>query len=151
MVNIHKGKYDYYSVLRTDEDTLPTNQFYKCTCCQIVYEVWVSVQGAFRRYRSFGYPNIDTPGIPVIIGTKPIRNYNTSAITSEIFKKMNETNIPVLVDELPEDVRQIIHTTDEELSREAVQNLERQLEVNEQLMNSLKRTSSHKLKDLQND
>ncbi|XP_008191157.2 uncharacterized protein LOC103312401 [Tribolium castaneum] len=148
MVNIHKGKYDFYSVLQTDTGTIPTNQFYKCTCCQVIYEVWVSVQGAFRRYRSFGYPNIDTPGIPVIIGTKPLRNFNTYEITAEIFKKMYETHLPVLFDELPEDVRQIIHTTDEELSRDAIQNLERQLHVNEQLISSIKQSSSQKLKIL---
>ncbi|XP_063915381.1 uncharacterized protein LOC135131531 [Zophobas morio] len=145
MVNIHKGQHDFYVVMQTDADTYPTNQFHRLLCIQTIYEVWVSVQGSFRRYRCVGYPNIDTPGIPIIIGTKPIKEYNIYEISSQVFRKVYDFDGRIYMDELPEDFRQIIHTTDEELSKEAVLNLERQLLVNEQLLNTLGKVSTQKV------
>ena len=92
-----------------------------------------------------GYPNIDTPGIPIIIGTKPIKEYNIYEISSQVFRKVYDFDGRIYMDELPEDFRQIIHTTDEELSKEAVLNLERQLLVNEQLLNTLGKVSTQKV------
>ncbi|RZC35688.1 uncharacterized protein BDFB_010697 [Asbolus verrucosus] len=97
------------------------------------------------RYRNFGYPNVDTPGLPVIIGTKPIRKFDTYEITAQIFKKMYEYNVPLLVDQLPEDVKEITHKTDEELSPQAMENLQRQLQENEKYAVLMKQESAPKL------
>lgn len=130
MVNITRGRTDYYCVLKTDEHTLPTNQFYNCTCCQIIYELWVSVQGAFHRYGPCGYPSIDTSGIPIIIGTEPIFKYNVSKITANIMNiLLTPKNDIQITDNVPidEEVEQLLNIAEEELDLKTIENLNRQL------------------------
>lgn len=132
MVNITRGRTDYYCILETDEHTLPTNQFPSCTCCQIVYELWVSVQGAFPRYGPCGYPSIDTPGIPIILGTEPILDYNISKITASIMNiLLTLKNNMKITDKVPldEEVEQFMIIVEEELDEQTIENLNRQIEL----------------------
>lgn len=111
-----KGKNDYYSVLETSKDLFPTNQFWKCKSCQLTYEVWVSVRGAFPRYHAYNYPNIDTPGIPLIIGTEPLLEWDKNYVTAEVMKMLFSSHPPVIMEPAPPDdevQEMLIHVKDE--------------------------------------
>ncbi|KAL3275537.1 hypothetical protein HHI36_020296 [Cryptolaemus montrouzieri] len=130
MVNITRGKTDYYCVLETDEHTLPTNQFLGCNCSQIIYELWVSLQGAFPRYGPLGYPNIDTLGIPIIIGIEPICKYSISKITSNVMQTLLEPQNDMELAEtltVDEKVEKLLYTP-EEMDEKTMDNLSRQLD-----------------------
>ncbi|KAF5305624.1 hypothetical protein FQR65_LT07705 [Abscondita terminalis] len=129
MVHILRGKYEYYAVLETDQHTPPTNQYYRCRSCQLIYEIWVSVQGAIPRYNAYGYPNIDTPGIPIIIGTHPLYNWNINVITKKVMDYINETRSQTEINgsHADDEVEEILKNDDEEYDKETELNIMRQL------------------------
>ncbi|KAF2885546.1 hypothetical protein ILUMI_20614 [Ignelater luminosus] len=129
MVDILQGKYEFYCVLQTNHDLYPTNQFWKCKCCQVIYEVWVSLQGAIPRYKAYGYPNIDSPGIPLIIGTEPLCEWDNKLLTNDVMESVFSTRPPVIMEPLPpdDDIEEMLNNADEELDYETERNLSRQL------------------------
>lgn len=107
VADISKGRFGYYTLLETTANLTPTMQFHKCRCFQLVYEVWVSLQGVIPRYKGYHYPNIDTPGIPVIMGTKPLTMWDnehlTATVMGSILKKRREENETPDIEEILED------------------------------------------------
>ncbi|KAK5643583.1 hypothetical protein RI129_007428 [Pyrocoelia pectoralis] len=128
MVDILVGNYEFYGVLETNGDTCPTNQYNQCSCCQVIYEAWLSIQGSLPRYKHFGYPNIDTPGIPIIIGNMPLYGWDIDRITNEVRGAIFEPSTSIELDALPPDseVEKILNL-DEELDKETVWNIGRQI------------------------
>lgn len=129
MVDILQGKYEFFCILETTRNLYPTNQFSKCKCCQVIYEVWISLQGVIPRYKAYGYPNIDSPGIPVIIGTQPLREWNNRLLTNSVMEAVYDTRPPILMEPSPpdDDIEEMLNNADEELDYETERNLERQL------------------------
>lgn len=128
MVDILEGQQEFFGVLETDNDTYPTNQYYRASCCQVIYEVWLSIQGSVPRYKQFGYPNIDTPGIPIIIGNVPLYKWDINEITTKVRGSMYEPPMCIETDALPPDdeVEKILNA-EEELDSETLWNIRRQL------------------------
>lgn len=129
VVDVLKGKSDYYCVLETTKDVQPTNQFWKCKCCQLTYEVWVSVQAVLPRYNAYNYPNIDTPGIPIVIGTEPLLEFSKDAVTAEVMNLLLNTHPPIIMEPpLPDDeVEEMLTHVDDELDEATIQNISRQM------------------------
>lgn len=132
-MNIFKGKYDFYATLTISSDTAPTNQFFSCSCCQTIYELWVSLQAVYPRYTTLGYPNIDTKAIPIIIGTTPLLEYNINKITANIMKNLFEYSYQLEVEQVAvdEEVKKIITEGEEEINRQIITNLGRTIGVND--------------------
>ncbi|KAB0799230.1 hypothetical protein PPYR_07110 [Photinus pyralis] len=128
MVDILGGKHEFFGVLETESDTYPTNQYNRSSCCQVIYEVWLSIQGSLPRYKQFGYPNIDTPGIPILIGNVPLYKWDINEITTKVRSSMYEPPTCIETDALPPDdeVEKILNA-EEELDNETVWNIRRQL------------------------
>lgn len=116
MVDILRGTYEFYCILETDATTTPTNQYW-CSTCQIIYEVWISLQASLPRYKAYGYPNIDTPGISLIIGTKPLYKWDNQEITNEVMNALYSARPPVDMEPLPPDdeVEEMLNNADEDL------------------------------------
>ncbi|CAH0546203.1 unnamed protein product [Brassicogethes aeneus] len=136
MVHILKGKFYFYAILKTDENVSPTNQFYKLDAIQVKYEVWVSVQGNFKKNMGYGHPNVDTPGMAVIIGSEPLINYNVDLVTKSVLKNIFYT--PPLKN-FPQQhvISEALTTVDEVIDEQTNINLLRQLEENEKAITEM--------------
>lgn len=87
------------------------------------------MQAALPRYNAYNYPNIDTPGIPVIIGTEPILKWNKDEVTSEVMNLLLSSHPPVIMEPpVPDDeVEEMLTHVEEELDEAMIQNLSRQM------------------------
>lgn len=129
MVDVLKGRFDYYCVLDTAKNMVPTNQFWQCGCCRVTYEVWVTLQAALPRHGPYNYPNIDMPGVPVIIGTEPLLHWNKDEITADVMQAVFASHPPVVMEPPPPDdeVEAMLTHVEEALDEETILNLYRQM------------------------
>ncbi|XP_017771158.1 PREDICTED: uncharacterized protein LOC108558682 [Nicrophorus vespilloides] len=133
MADILKGVQEYYCVLKTDSDIFPTTQYWRCSTCQLVYEVWAQLQGSLPTNNAYGYPNVDVPGIPIIVGTDPLCNWNINEINDQVMRTLLRVREPIVMDPPPPDevVEEILNTVDDEFDVEMMSNLTKQININE--------------------
>ncbi|XP_065161357.1 uncharacterized protein [Atheta coriaria] len=129
ITDILRGTQEYYCVLKSDKTNFPTTQFWRCSTCQLIYEVWVQIQGSLPANNAYGYPNIDLPGTAIIIGTHPAIQWDINEINQDVMRTLLRVREPIILDPPPqtEVVEEILNTVDDDFDSEMMKNLSKQM------------------------